>query len=84
MAINIQQSIITELSDFIVSQPSLETLAAYQIPSNIQQHLDYLLERHREKQLAAEEAEELEKILLLNDLMALVKAKAKLKLAGKA
>lgn len=84
MAINIQQSIMAELSDFIVSQPSLETLAAYQIPSNVQQHLNYLLEKHRDNQLAAEEAEELEKILLLSDLMNLAKAKAKLKLAGKA
>ncbi len=41
----IQQSIFNELADFLVSQPRLEAIAAYQLPANIQTHIDNLLER---------------------------------------
>ena len=84
MAINIQQSILSELADFIVSQPSLEIIAAYQVSASVQQRIDYLLEKNAESALALEERQELEKILVMTDLMNLAKARAKLKLAGKA
>jgi hypothetical protein len=84
MAINIQQSIFSELADFITSQPSLEVIAAYQVSVNVQQRIDYLLEKNTESDLAQEERQELEKILVMTDLMNLTKAKAKLKLAAKA
>ena len=84
MAINLQQSIFAELSDFIVSQPNLEAIANYQISSSVQQHLDFLLEKNRDSKLTVEEEDELDKILLLSDLMNLAKVKAKLKLSGKA
>jgi hypothetical protein len=47
MALNIQQSIFTELADFLVSQPSLEAIAAYQVPAGVQQYIDDLLEKNR-------------------------------------
>jgi len=84
MAVNIQQSILSEIADFLVSQPSLESIAAYQIPPYIQQHLDHLLEKNAEASLTAEERLEAEKILAVTDVMNLAKVKAKLKLAGKA
>jgi hypothetical protein len=84
MAINIQQSIFSELADFIISQPSLEVIAAYQVSVNVQQRIDYLLEKNTESDLSSEERQELEKILVMTDLMNLAKAKAKLKLAAKA
>jgi hypothetical protein len=45
MALNIQQSIFTELADFLVSQPSLEAIAAYQVSAGVQQYIDDLLEK---------------------------------------
>jgi hypothetical protein len=84
MAINIQQSIFSELADFIISQPSLEVIAAYQVSVSVQQRIDYLLEKNTESDLSPEERQELEKILVMTDFMNLAKAKAKLKLAGKA
>jgi hypothetical protein len=84
MAINIQQSIFSELADFIISQPSLEVIAAYQVSVNVQQRIDYLLEKNSESNLSPEERQELEKILVMTDFMNLAKAKAKLKLAAKA
>lgn len=82
MAVNIQQSIFGELADFLVTQPTLEELAAYKVSSGVQQHLDDLLERNREEGLSAQERLEIEKILALVQMMDLAKAKAQLKLAG--
>ena len=84
MAVNVQQSIFSELADFLVSQPSLEAVAAYRVPSGVQQHIDELLEKNSEDRLSSDERLELEKILAVADVMDLAKAKAKLKLAGKA
>jgi hypothetical protein len=82
MAINVEQSIFTELADFLVTQPSLKDLANYKVSAGIQHYLDDLLERNREDGLSAQERLELEKILALVQMMDLAKAKAQLKLAG--
>ncbi len=84
MTVNIQQSIFSELADFLVSQPTLEAIAAYQVSQAVQHHIDDLLEKNREDSLSAEERLELEKILAVTGVMDLAKAKAKLKLARKA
>jgi hypothetical protein len=81
MAIDIQQSIFSELAEFLVSQPTLQDIANYKIPPAIQQHLDALLEKNRESGLSPDERLEVEKILAILDLMDLAKAKARLKLA---
>ena len=84
MAINIQQSIFSELADFLVSQPTLEAIAAYKVSPSVQQHIDGLLEKNRDGLLSAEERLELEKILAVSQVMTLTKIKANLKLEGKA
>ncbi len=82
MAVDTQQSIFSEVADFLVSQPTLEEMIAYRVSSPIQQHIDQLLEKNREEGLTPEERLELEKILAVSHLMSLAKAKARLKLAG--
>ncbi len=84
MAIDTQQSIYSDLADFLVSQPTLEEIAAYKVPPAVQQHIDNLLEKNGEGGLSSEERLELEKIVAIADVMDLAKAKARLKLAGKA
>lgn len=84
MVLNVQQSIFAELADFLVTQPSLEQLAEYRVSAGVQQHIDDLLERNREEGLSPQERLELEKILAVVQMMDLAKAKAQLKLAGKA
>lgn len=84
MAVQIPNSIFTEVADFLVSQPTLEEIAAYKVPPGVQQHVDDLLEKNREGGLSADERLELEKILAVSHVMTLAKTKAKLKLAGKA
>jgi hypothetical protein len=83
MAINIQQSIFSELADFLVSQPTLEAIAAYKVSPGVQQYIDELLDKNRDGLLSAEERLELEKILAVSQVMTLTKIKANLKLDGK-
>ena len=83
MATNIQESIYLELAEFLVSQPTLEAIAAYQVSPGVQQYIDSLLEKNREGVLSAEERLELEKILAVSHVMTLTKTKAQLKLADK-
>ena len=84
MAVDLQQSIFSEIADFLVSQPSLEELADYHVSAAIQQHLDMLLDKNSEGTISSKERLELDKILAIGSLMNLAKIKAKLKLAGKA
>lgn len=83
MAINVGQSIYKEVADFLVSQPSLETIANYTVPTSIQQHIDTLLEKNKEAKLSTEERLELEKILAVSHVLTLAKTQARLKLADK-
>jgi len=80
MSVYIQQSIFAGVAEFLVAQPSLEAIAAYQISPGIQQQIDSLLDKQQEAGLTADERLELENILAVAGLMNLAKAKAKLKL----
>jgi hypothetical protein len=84
MAIDFQQSVFTEVADFLVSQPTLEQWAAYKVSPGAQQHIDALLEKNCDGTLSADERLDLEKILAISHVMTLAKTKAALKLAGKA
>ncbi|MBK8024651.1 MAG: hypothetical protein IPK19_25315 [Chloroflexi bacterium] len=84
MTVNIQQSLYTEVADFLVSEPTLEAIAAYQMSSGIQRHLEDLLDKNRTGTLSTDERLELEKLLAVSHVMTLAKTKAQLKLAGKA
>lgn len=80
MSVDIQQSIFSEVADFIVSQPSLEEFINYRVSPATQQRVDLLLDKNSEEGLTAEEREEMHKLLALSHLMSLAKAKARLKL----
>jgi hypothetical protein len=84
MALNIQQSILSELADFIVSQPTLEAIIEYSLPESLEQRAHELLEKNREDGLTRDEREEMEHIIAVEDVITLAKAKARLKLLGKA
>ncbi|MBL8165578.1 MAG: hypothetical protein JNJ61_26580 [Anaerolineae bacterium] len=84
MTVQVQQSIFTELADFLTSQPTLEDIAAYKVSPAVQERIDDLLERNRESVLSPDERSELEKILAVSHLMSLAKTKAHIKLSGKA
>lgn len=84
MEVNANQSIYSDLADFLVSQPSLDEIAAYRVPDSIQNHIDNLLEKNREEGLSSDERIEMEKLLAVSHVMSLAKAKARLKIASSA
>jgi hypothetical protein len=84
MALNMHESIFSELADFIVSQPSLEAIIAYRVPEALEQRIHDLLEKNREESLTADERAEMDKFLAMSHLMTLTKARARLRLEGKA
>lgn len=71
------------VTDFLASAPTLEDIAAYRLPDDLQARAHLLLDKNREGGLSAEERAEMEEFLQIEHLMTLVKAKARLKLAGK-
>jgi hypothetical protein len=82
MTVNVQQSIFSELAEFIVSQPTLESIVDYRVPAELDQRVHDLLEKNREEGLTGEEREEMDKFLAISHLMTLAKAKARLKLTN--
>lgn len=80
MTLDLQQSIFTEIADFITSQPTLEDIIAYHISPSQQERIDDLLDRNREGTLSSEERQEMEMYLIISHVMSLAKAKARLKL----
>lgn len=82
MTVNIEQSVFEELADFIVSQPTLEEIAAYRVSEETDNRIHYLLEKNREEGLDLDEREEMTQFLTISHLMKLAKAKAHLQLKG--
>jgi hypothetical protein len=68
------------VTDFLGSAPSLEELAAYRLPDDLQERAHQLLEKNRAGTLSAEERAEMEDFRQIDHLLVLIKAKARLKL----
>lgn len=83
MAISPPEIVVDEVSDFLISSPSIEALMAYQFPQHVDDRLHELLDKNSEEGLTSDERTELDEILRLDHLMTVVKLKARLKLAGK-
>ena len=72
------------LSDFIVSQPTLEEIADYKVPHDQQEHMSELLDKNRRGRISDAEWAELEKALTVSHVITLAKAKARLKMRDQA
>lgn len=80
MADALVRSIMDIVTDFLGSAPSLEEIAAYRLPGEIQDRAHRLLDKNRSGSLSDEERAEMEEFRQLDHLLTLVKAKARLKL----
>lgn len=80
MAFAPENTVSDIITDFLSSAPSLEEIAAYRLPDELQTRAHNLLEKNREGKLSAEERAEMEEFRQIDHLMTLVKAKARLKL----
>jgi len=78
---NASPKTITDIvTDFLGSAPSLEEIAAYRLPTDLQSRAHDLLEKNRKGSLSDSERAEMEEFRQLDHLLTLVKAKARLKL----
>ena len=76
-------SLFDEIVEFLTSEPTLAQLAEYMAPDHLNERLHYLLDRNSHDQLTTEERAELDEFLRINHLLTMLKARARLKLAGK-
>jgi hypothetical protein len=67
-----------EMFDFLASGPTPEQIIAHRPSASLQERVAELLEKHREEGLTKEEAAELDGYEQVDDLMSLLKARARI------
>lgn len=77
------RTVFDVVTDFLASEPSPEVLIAYHLPDDLQARVDELVERNGEGQLTFDEQQELFDFMRADEMMALLKAKTKLRLRNK-
>lgn len=77
-------TLLDEITDFLVASPSPQEIIAFQTSERLNQHLHDLLDKNRESSLSSDEQIELNRFLEIGHLLTLLKAKARLKLSGRA
>jgi hypothetical protein len=74
------RTIFDIVTDFLVSEPTSDTILAFHLPDDLQDYARWLLERNREGRLTNQEVRDLDDFIRIDDLMTLLKAKARQKL----
>ena len=80
MALAPGRTISDIVTDFLSSAPSLEEIASYRLPEELQARAHRLLEKNREGTLSSDEQAEMEEFRQIDHLMTLLKAKARLRM----
>lgn len=80
MAIAPTKRIMDVITDFLGSAPTLQEIAAYRLPDDLQDRAHDLLDKNREGSLTDSERLEMEDFRRIDHLLTLMKAKARLKL----
>lgn len=73
------RTVFDVLTDFLASEPTSQEIMAYYLPEDLQARADYLLERNGEGELTPDEEDEMHNFMRADEMMALLKAKLKLK-----
>ncbi|MBK9124620.1 MAG: hypothetical protein IPM16_16085 [Chloroflexi bacterium] len=73
------RSVLDVVTDFLAANPSADELLAYHLPEDLQARVDDLVERNAEGELTPAEQQELFDFVRVDDLIALLKAKVKLR-----
>ncbi len=74
------KSVTDVVTDFFASAPTLEAIAAYRLPDELQNRAHQLLDMNRSGSLADEDRTEMEQYRQIDHLLTLIKAKARLEL----
>jgi hypothetical protein len=84
MAVAPPNTLFDEVTDFLLSGPTPEQIIEFQPSEALNQRLHDLLDKNSEESLNPEERDELNRFLEIGHLFTILKAKARLKLMGKA
>lgn len=76
------QSVFDVITDFLVAEPTAEEILKYHLPDDLQARVDALVERNGEGLLNFEEQQELYDFIRADEMIALLKAKTRLRLQG--
>lgn len=74
------RTVFSEITDFLATNPTPETIVAYQLPEILQARANDLAERNGEGELSLIEHDEMMDFVRVDQMMTLLKAKMKLKL----
>lgn len=74
------RTVMDVITDFLATEPSLQEIINYHLPDPLQERAHYLLERNGENLLTPDEREEIFAFMQADEMIALLKAKLKLKL----
>ena len=77
------RTVFDVITDFLASNPTPEQILSFRLPPEMEVYASHLLERRREKGLSQDDELELFDFVRADDLMALLKAKTRLKLSKK-
>jgi hypothetical protein len=80
MASTATRTVFDVITDFLASDPTPDQLIAYHLPDDLQARVDQLVERNGEGQLTFDDQQELLDFMRADEMMALLKAKTKLRL----
>ncbi len=79
MSATTTRSILDVITDFLASNPTPEQLLAYHLPDDLQARVDKLVEQNGEGLLTFDDQQELYDFMRVDEMMALLKAKTRLK-----
>jgi hypothetical protein len=74
------RTVFDVITDFLASDPTPDELIAYHLPDDLQARVDELVARNGEGDLTFDQQQELYDFMRADEMMALLKAKTKLKL----
>jgi hypothetical protein len=74
------RTVFDVITDFLASDPTPDQLIAYHLPDDLQARVDQLVERNGEGQLTFDDQQELLDFMRADEMIALLKAKTKLRL----
>lgn len=75
------RTIFSEITEFLATNPVPEAIIAYRLPDELEARAALLLEKNGEGMLSIEEREELMDFIRVDEMMSLLKAKMRVKLA---
>lgn len=79
MSLAPERTVSDVVTDFLSSTPTLEAIASYRLPDDLQQRAHELLEKNRDGTMSQEERHKMEEFRHMDHLMTLIKTKARLR-----